>query len=235
MGRPGVTQHWEPRWPQHLWSQNTGASSHYMFPKLSLQLWFKGRWSCDLVQVCCWWLASTGWCQSLCCHMLTLNSLTLSILHLESFHPWSCMDVLADMSMGEHIASHWSTLEEVLLAWCRVGTRESALCGNSSFSLPSRVGSSRVKLVHLACAVHAHLHTVECPSLLQECNEKKSVMMEDLWSTLPDFHNVQRDIICDLTFDFIWHVLPSVFWFFFFPDMSLPSLRQDHQVPMKWY
>ena len=76
---------------------------------------------------------------------------------LGTFHPWSCMDVLANI----HGRTHSFPLihpRGVLLTWCKVGARQSAHCGDSSFSLPSRVGSSGGKLVHLAHAVHTPAH-----------------------------------------------------------------------------
>ena len=77
---------------------------------------------------------------------------------LGTLHPWSCMDILADI----HGRAHSFLLIQprgVLLACHRAGTRQSAHCGNSSFSLPSKVGSSRMKLVHLAHAVHTPAHS----------------------------------------------------------------------------
>ena len=69
-----------------------------------------------------------------------------------TFHPWSCWDVLASVH-GRACSFPLIHPRGVFLTWCRAGTRQSACCGNSSISLPSGVGSPRVKLVHLACVV----------------------------------------------------------------------------------
>ena len=118
MRRPGVTQHSKLRWSWHLWSWHTGMSYHHMFPKLNLQLLFKEGWSCVLIQVHCWWLASMGQ------HWSPLQSHTdLEHLHthgppLGTFHPWSCMDILVDIHQG---ACSFLLIHPrgVLIAWCR--------------------------------------------------------------------------------------------------------------------
>ena len=78
---------------------------------------------------------------------------------LGTFHPWSCMDVLANVHGRACIFLLIHPIG-VLLAWCRVGARQSAHCGNSAILLPSGVGLSRMELVHLVAVVHTLVHCV---------------------------------------------------------------------------
>ena len=147
-----------------------------------------------------------------------------------TFHPWSCMDIPANIH-GRACSFLLMFPRGVLLPCCRAGTRQSAPCGNSSFSLPSGVGSSRVKLVHLAHVVHTPTHSGMPVSTSGAM--RSQLWGEDPWSILLIFHDVWRYIICDIPF----HTAcpPIDLWFFSSPDMSLPSLRQDYQAPTKWH
>ena len=141
-----------------------------MFPEWSLQLWFKGGLSCYFVQVHCWWLVSVGWHQSLCWHMLMLNFLMFPIIHLESF-------TLAPgwlfwlMPMGEHIASHWSSLEESCLPHAGQVPGNLLIVAILHYhSLPELVQLGwRWYFLPKQCIC---LYTVECPSLLPEWGEE---------------------------------------------------------------
>ena len=96
---------------------------------------------------------------------------------LRTFCPLSCMDIPAD-DPGRAHSSLLIYPRGVLLAWCRADARQSACCGDSSISLPSGVGSSRVK-TGTSCSWSAHVCTWWHVPLYLRGNEKKKVMMED--------------------------------------------------------
>ena len=169
----------------------------------------------DLVEVHCQWWASTGWYLSLCHHLLTMNSFMATILHLEPF----TLDLAGTFrlaSMEEHVASHWSTLEES----CLPNTGQ-VLDNLVIVAIPQ--SHSLLELFHLGwnwyilLMLCVHPHTVECPSLPQEQWEDvsyKGWCIIDFahlsWCTKG--HHSQLDV------PFIQHVLPSIF------DFSLPLI-----------
>ena len=165
-----------------------------------------------------------------------LSSADIELLHdhdppLGTFHPWSYVDILADVP-GRAGSSPLICPSWVLLVWSRVGTRQSAHCGDSSISLPSKFGFSRDKLVHLAGEVCTSPHSgmplftsgvmrgISCSggSVMDLAHLPQCMRGHHLWLDIP-LHVACPPI--DL-----WFVSPS--------DTSAPSLKQDPQVPMKW-
>ena len=71
----------------------------------------------------------------------------------QTFHPWSSKEALENvqMNMWSFLFTHPRGISHV---WHWAGDGQFALCGTSSVSLPSRVSSSRVVVVHLACLAH---------------------------------------------------------------------------------
>ena len=177
--------------------------------------------------------------------MTSINGLTLvplpssadnELLHahnppLGTFHPWSFWDVLSDI----HGRTHSFPLihpRGVLLVWCNMDTRQSAHCGIFSISLLSGVGPSMVRLVHLSHAVHT-------PTLSGMLLSSSGAMRRSqLWWRTCDWSCFSFMMYEGRSFwlDVPLHMAcPSInLWFFSFPGMNLPSLRQDHQASMKW-
>ena len=148
---------------------------------------------------------------------------------LGTFHPWSCWDALVHVHGRAHSFPLIHT-GGVMLAWCRVGVRQSAYCGNSSISLPSGVGSSRMKLVHLAHVVC--IHTVECPSLSQEQWEEfgydgGSVINLAHLSQCMKGHHSKLDIP-------LYTACPPINLWFFSLSLIWVHLHQDKISRLQW-
>ena len=150
------------------------------------------------------------------------SSTDIEFLHMHdpplgTFHPWSYMNVLANIP-GRACSFPLIHPTGVLLAWYRADTRYSAHCGDSSISLPSGVSLPGVKLVHCAHEACMSAHSGMPLSYLRG-NEKKSVMMEDPWWIFLIFRDAQGGTIHGLMPHFLQHVLPSIF------DSPLPPTR----------
>ena len=155
-GRLGVTWHQKLRWSRHLCSQHTGIppTSYSPFELATLIQMIDESWSCPSP------LSMTNITRLILVPLPSSADIELLHTHdtpLGTFHAWSYVDVLVDVSRRAH-SSLLIHPRGVLLAWCRVGTRQSAHWGNSTISLPLEISFSRVKLVHLAHVVHTSAH-----------------------------------------------------------------------------
>ena len=181
--------------------------------------------SLDLIQVHCQWQTSLGWYQSLCHHRLTLNSFMCMILHLKPFildPTWTFQPT----SLGEHIAPHWSTLEESCLSdagWALDNLLVVAIPQSHSLMESVHLGLNWY-ILPMKCT---HLHMVECPSLSQAWWEEVSYnggSVMDL-AHLPwcmRGHHLQLDVPLHAACP------PINLWFPSSPGVGAPSLRQNN-------
>ena len=87
--------------------------------------------------------------QYLCCQNTDVNFHTPLIPLHQTFHPWSNKEAPENIWMNK-----WSFLfthpRGASPVWCWASDGQFTLCGASSVSLPSRVCSSRLVVVHLS-------------------------------------------------------------------------------------